>query len=147
MNEQEIEQQIQKKGLTAPRITAEHIDSCIVDARYHVFENTLLTTCCLTLRNGYTVSGHSACASPANFDAELGRQIAWQNAREQIWALEGYLLKQQLWSEQNGQGTNGVADCRGVPRIEQGLLADDRDDTQVPWAMQREIMRHKEVTK
>ena len=52
--------------------------------------------CCLTLQNGFTVTGESACASPENFDAELGRKIARDNARNKIWALEGYLLKQRL---------------------------------------------------
>jgi hypothetical protein len=54
--------------------------------------------CCLTLKNGFTVTGESACASPENFDAELGRKIAFKNAREKIWQLEGYLLKEKLSS-------------------------------------------------
>jgi len=50
----------------------------------------------LTLQNGFTVVGESACASPENFNAELGRKIARENARNKIWMLEGYLLKQRL---------------------------------------------------
>lgn len=50
-------------------------------------------------KNGFTVTGESACASPENFDAEIGRKIARQNAVNKIWMLEGYLLKQKL-SEQ-----------------------------------------------
>ncbi|EHK3106390.1 hypothetical protein J3858_004443, partial [Salmonella enterica subsp. enterica serovar Irumu] len=50
----------------------------------------------LVLENGYTVTGESACASPENFDPEIGRKIARQNAIAKIWPLEGYLLKQQL---------------------------------------------------
>ena len=64
--------------------------------QYHVFDGTTLTVCCLTLRNGYTVTGESAAASPENFDEEIGKKIARQNAREKIWALEGYLLRQNL---------------------------------------------------
>jgi len=56
----------------------------------------LLTFCVLTLRNGFTVTGESACASPENFDAELGRKIARQNAVNKIWPLMGYALKQRL---------------------------------------------------
>jgi hypothetical protein len=56
----------------------------------------LLTFCVLVLRNGFTVTGESACASPENFDAEIGRKIARQNAVNKIWPLEGYLLKQRL---------------------------------------------------
>lgn len=56
----------------------------------------LLTFCVITLKNGFTVTGESACASPENFDAEIGRKIARQNAVNKIWQLEGYLLKQEL---------------------------------------------------
>jgi hypothetical protein len=97
-NEKAIEGEIQAKGLTAPRLTPELIDRTIVKEQYYVFDGSCLTVCCLTLRNGYTVSGTSACASPANFNAELGQKIARENARQQIWALEGYLLKERLAS-------------------------------------------------
>lgn len=96
MNDEQIEQEIQAKGLTAPRVTQEQIDATIAKEDYHVFPGTMLTVCCLTLRNGFTVTGESACASPANFNEELGRKIARGHAREKIWALEGYLLKQRL---------------------------------------------------
>lgn len=55
-----------------------------------------LTVCCMTLANGFTVTGESACASPANFDEEIGKKIAFEQARNKIWTLEGYLLKQKL---------------------------------------------------
>lgn len=95
-SEKQIEQEIQAKGLTAPRITPDHIDACIVKEQYHVFEGTTVTVCLLHLPNGFTVDGISACASPENFNPEIGRKIARQNAREKIWPLEGYLLKQRL---------------------------------------------------
>lgn len=95
-NEQAIEQEIQAKGLNAPRLTPASIDAVITGEQYHVFDGTTLTVCCLTLTNGFTVTGESAAASPKNFDREIGRKIARQNAREKIWALEGYLLKQRL---------------------------------------------------
>ena len=56
----------------------------------------LLTFCVLVLENGFTVTGESACASPENFDAEIGRKIARDNAVQKIWMLEGYLLKQRM---------------------------------------------------
>lgn len=96
MNEQQIEKEIQEKGLDAPRLTPDKIDDVISSEAYHVFPGTTLTVCCLTLRNGFTVTGESAAASPENFDAEIGRKIARQNARDKIWALEGYLLKETL---------------------------------------------------
>ena len=61
-----------------------------------MFDGTTLTVCCLTLKNGYTVTGESAAASPQNFDKKVGENIAYQNARDKIWALEGYLLKEKL---------------------------------------------------
>lgn len=95
-NDQEIEKEIQSKGLTAARITPDLIESVILAEQYHVFVGTCLTVCCLTLQNGFNVTGESACASPANFDEELGRKIARDNAKQKIWALEGYLLKDRL---------------------------------------------------
>ena len=77
----------------APRITAQDIDDQIAEEQYHVFPNTLMTVCCLTLKNGYTVVGESACAYPENYNAEVGQMIAKDKAREKIWPLEGYMLK------------------------------------------------------
>jgi hypothetical protein len=96
MSEQQIEAEIQQKGLNAPRLTPADIDAVIAGEQYHVFDGTTLMVCCLHLRNGFTVTGESAAASPENFDVEIGRKIARQNAREKIWALEGYLLKERL---------------------------------------------------
>ena len=96
MNKQAIEQEIQDKGLTAARVTLQRVDEVIVDEYYHVFPGTTLTVCVLILANGFTVIGKSACASPENFDTELGRKIARDNAKKKIWALEGYALRERL---------------------------------------------------
>lgn len=95
-NEEQIEQEINEKGLNAPRLNPAMIDAAIVSEQYHVFPGTTMTVCALTLRNGYIVSGESAAASPENFDAAIGRKIARENARNKIWALEGYLLREKL---------------------------------------------------
>jgi hypothetical protein len=115
-DEQSTEAAIQKAGKTAPRVTPAHIDSLIIDRlfftayeasigqdvspqeRPHIAMQAhgLLTFCVLTLRNGFTVTGESACASPENFDPQIGRDIALKNAREKIWPLLGYHLKQRL---------------------------------------------------
>ena len=125
--EQQIEQEIQSKNLNAPRLTPDHIDSKIalemyftgsgiIDAQTHGHHLGLvrfqhhdcedlhkpmetLTFCVLVLENGFTVTGESACASPENFDAEIGRKIAYENARNKIWMLEGYLLKEKLYQQ------------------------------------------------
>ena len=138
MNDQQIEREIQEKGLTAPRITPDDIEANIASEHYFTAKdgiagyhpaiqvlidglrkfapavlNTwdsarakmeeeipqslgLLTFCVLVLRNGFTVTGESACASPENFDAELGRKIARQNAVQKLWPLMGYALKERL---------------------------------------------------
>ena len=109
-----IEQEIQAKGFIAPRVTPADIEANIESEHYftamdgvvgagNVVENDcddesleLLTFCVLVLKNGFTVTGESACASPENFDAELGRKIARQNAVNKIWPLMGYELKSKL---------------------------------------------------
>ena len=96
INEATTECLINLKGLNARRLRPEDIDTSIKDAQYYVFPNTQLTVCCMTLKNGFTVTGESACASPENFDADLGKKIARQNAVNKIWPLEGYLLKERL---------------------------------------------------
>lgn len=99
MSEQAIEKEINDKGLNAPRLNPALIDSAIADEDYYVFPNTTLTVCCLTLRNGFHVTGESAAASPENFDIQIGKKIARENARNKIWSLEGYLLKEKLFNK------------------------------------------------
>ena len=117
-----IEQEIQAKGLTAPRVTPADIEANIASEHYFTAAKgaygdgpwargetgpfgeegrkadalDLLTFCVLVLRNGFTVTGESACASPENFDAEVGRKIARQNAVQKIWPLMGYELRSKL---------------------------------------------------
>lgn len=95
-DDDQVEKMINAKGLNGPRVTPALIDEQIASEAYYVFPETTVTVCCLSLQNGFQVIGHSACADPTNFDAELGRHIARRNAREQIWALEGYLLRAHL---------------------------------------------------
>lgn len=96
--ELEIEKEIQEKGLNAPRLTPSLIESKIIKEEYHLLTD-VLTVCVLTLENGFTVTGESACASPSNYNKEIGDKIARDNAKDKIWLLEGYLLKQRLFEE------------------------------------------------
>lgn len=130
----DIEQEIQAKGLTAPRVTPTDIENNIVIERYftaaqgvsgaldgkvsfasdHVL--SCLTFCVLVLRNGFTVTGESACASPENFDAELGRKIARQNAVAKVWPLMGYELKskiERMERPSDDAGASGQSYTRG----------------------------------
>ena len=113
MNDQAIEQEILDKGLTAPRVTPADSEANIVDEFSFTVGDVaralqcpaskavdLLTICVLTLKNGFTVTGESACASPENFDAELGHKIARQNAVNKVWPLMGYALKERgMWKK------------------------------------------------
>ena len=114
MNDTAIEQEIQAKGKTAPRITPSDIEANISQEHYftasegvsgagYVIHNpnergplSLLTFCVLVLKNGFAVTGESACASPENFDAEIGRKVARANAIQKIWPLMGYELRTRL---------------------------------------------------
>ena len=96
MNEQELEAELVAKGKTAVRLTPDLIDATIRTEAHWVVPGTTTTVYALTLRNGFTVIGHSACASPANFDPVIGCRLARERARAQIWELEGYLLCERL---------------------------------------------------
>ena len=112
-----IQLEIEAKGLNAPRVTPADIEAEIASEHYFTaaqgmraaFEEgglpardlkyeplELLTFCVLVLKNGFTVTGESACASPANFDAEIGRKIARQNAVNKIWPLLGFSLRDAI---------------------------------------------------
>lgn len=96
-SEEEIEKKIQEKGLNAPRLAPAAIDAAIVDEQFHVFEPSMKTVCCLTLANGFTVLGEAGVVSKENFDPEIGKTVARNDARSKVWPLEGYLLKQRLF--------------------------------------------------
>ena len=120
MSNSKFEQLIVEKNLTAPRVTFARIEEVIEDVQYFTAGDgaygyqtrdemvdvatypealNLLTFCVITLKNGFTVTGESACASPENFNEEIGQKIAYDNAVNKIWSLEGYLLKEQLYKE------------------------------------------------
>ena len=120
MNDQQIEQEIQTKGLTAPRVTPEDIEANIVSEHYFTAADAyrsnpcydpnghpheplpapapleLLTFCVLVLRNGFTVPGESYCADAERFDAETGRNEARKDAINKAWPLMVYALKERL---------------------------------------------------
>ena len=109
----EIEQKIQEKGLNAPRVTPADIENSIAVEYYFTADEpfgedahpslSLLTFCVLVLKNGFTVTGESACASPENFNTELGKQIAYKKAVEKIWVLLGYSLREKLHAASLGE--------------------------------------------
>jgi hypothetical protein len=82
--------------ITATRITPERIDGIIEKSEYFGPIGGRLTICVLTLRNGFMVVGQSSCAATENYVEQLGRTLSYDDAREKIWALEGYALRTQL---------------------------------------------------
>lgn len=103
MSDQDIEKQIQEKGLTAPRVTPDQIDALVDELDIWVchIPGTTTTVAVAFDKNGFSVANTvSACASPENFDEDIGLQIAADRvesmAREEFWKLEGYKLKCQL---------------------------------------------------
>lgn len=94
--EQEFEQELVDKGLTAPRLTPALINSLVRSVDYHHFPGTTTTVCCITLINGDTTTGTSGCVSPANFNAEAGQKAAFEQARDKIWEKAGAVLKDAL---------------------------------------------------
>lgn len=120
-NDKSTAEMILASGKTAPRITPDIIKATIASENYFTAQDAvchipcaegdvantpqslaalgLLTICVLVLKNGFTVLGKSACASPENFDANIGRKVAFEDAFGQVWQLEGYLLKQRLFDE------------------------------------------------
>lgn len=82
---------------TAPRVTLESMGAKIVKIEYLYHKH--LTICILEMQNGFFVVGESAPASIANFDADLGRKFAYENAIRQLWKLEGYALRDRLSQE------------------------------------------------
>ena len=139
MSDKEIEQEIQAKGLTAPRITPADIEANIASEHYFTASQgatfgatdvagtpnegyppsalNLLTFCVLVLKNGFTVTGESACASPENFNAEIGRRIARENAINKVWPLLGFRLRDEL-ARPVLTDADAAADLAGTPRPE-----------------------------
>jgi Phage protein (N4 Gp49/phage Sf6 gene 66) family len=117
--EQEIEHDVQEKGLTAPRITPDAIDAKIAGEQYHRFPGTTMTVCCLVTSNGFAVIGQAAAASPENFDAEIGRKVARADARDKLWLLEGYLLRERLSTPESIAEQQGTQTVDGHPASQQ----------------------------
>jgi Phage protein (N4 Gp49/phage Sf6 gene 66) family len=99
MNDQDVENEIQAKGLTAARVTPAMIEAAIMGETYTILPSGRATICEMTLKNGYVVIGQSLCVCRENFNLELGQKIAREDAKQKIWALEGYLLRQKLFAQ------------------------------------------------
>lgn len=95
----DVKEKVCEKDLVAPKLTNEMINNVISKIEYTKLTDTLIN-CALTLRNGFIVTGESSVISPENFVESTGKKIAYENAKDKIWVLEGYLLKQKLFENQ-----------------------------------------------
>lgn len=100
-----IEQELKdhQKNIGGKRVTLEGLEANIKSVDFYVHPGSQLTICIITLLNGFTVTGESACADPSMFNEEIGQRIAADNAKKKIWPLMGYALKQELYLA--GEGT------------------------------------------
>lgn len=124
-SEQAFEQELVDKGLTAPRLTPNLINSLVKSVDYHHFPGTTTTVCCITLINGDTTTGTSGCVSPENFNAESGQKAAFEQARDKIWEKAGAVLKDALsWDSDNSI----IGVLQQDPVIHMALAAADEDE-------------------
>ena len=136
-----LEREIQAKADKGPRVTPADIEANIATEAYFTAHEGIegaraahgkyqlvrhneneaegpmgrLTFCVLILDNGFTVTGESACASPENFNAEIGRRIARENAVNKIWPLLGFRLRDEL-ARPVLTDADAAADLAGTPR-------------------------------
>lgn len=78
-----------------PKVTPDSIKAKIEKIDYLVLPDSTVTLCNITLKNGYSVRGESACVDPRNFNVEIGKGLAYKNAFDKLWPLEGYLLAEK----------------------------------------------------
>lgn len=83
-------------------VTMQGILDKVKSATYTLLPNKRTTICQLTLENGFTVEGKSACVHIDNYNQALGEKYAYEDALNKIWAFEGYLLAEQLFTQGNG---------------------------------------------
>lgn len=77
------------------KLSLDDLKAKVVGELFVKVGDTTTIVCNLVLENGFVVTGTSACLDPANYDEVIGKQIAYDNAIDKMWQLEGYLLAQR----------------------------------------------------
>lgn len=95
-------------GQIFPKVTPESIKARITKVDYLTLPDSTVTLCNITIENGFSVRGESACVDPRNFNQEVGKTIAYRNAFDKLWALEGYLLAERRFVSE--KAADGVRD-------------------------------------
>lgn len=114
-------------------VTLEQIQSKIKGEVYLVLPDGRSTLCMLTMENGYTVKGLSACVDAANFNMDIGRKIAFEDAMKQIWPLEGYLLAERMHDERE---LTKAVDSAFIKQPSSPVLK--IRDPQTPWGLKKD---------
>lgn len=92
----EVTEEELKTRATGKRVTLEGLEANIKKTDFYTHPDSQLTICILTLQNGYTITGQSACADPTNYKQDIGERLAKEDAKKKIWALMGYALKEEI---------------------------------------------------
>lgn len=87
------------------KLTLEKIKSLVVKTEFQRFGETT-TVCAAHLASGFVVIGVSGCLNPADFDEQKGREIAEQDAINQLWKLQGYHVKVQYAESEQANDPN-----------------------------------------
>ena len=98
MNDEQLNDMLENQQF--PKVYKSDIEKKITKVDYMILPNTTVTICNITLENGFSVRGESACIDERNFNLKIGQEIAYRNAFNQIWDLEGYLLKERIFQEE-----------------------------------------------
>lgn len=127
------------------KITQEHIDATIVSKTFIVLPDGVTTICQLILKNGFSVLGSSACVDPANFNLQMGRDIAFKNAQDKVWQLEGYLLKEEMFRASVKIPVTVTASAPEAVKVSKTVVAPKRAakaakpaDENAPWGYKKD---------
>lgn len=123
-----------------PKVTEQSITRKISDVTFTLLPGTTTTICNITMENGFSVRGESACVDPRNFNSEIGNSLAYKDAFRKLWAFEGYLLAEDRNREHSFENVVGLNDLKGVERIARVCHEVNRaycqalgDDSQPKW--------------
>lgn len=115
---------------TRNKLTLDDLNA-VVDTPFYVQPfGTTLTICVLTLKNGGTVVGKSACVDPANFDEQIGKDAAYKDAISKLWGLEGYNLLVTLHQRE----ATFLAIAAAAHEANAAYCRSVGDDSQPSWA-------------
>lgn len=89
-------------------------------------ELKVITLALVTTKSGFTVVGVSGCADPANFNRDIGEEIAKRNAVSQLWGHMGFELRSRLHEEEeNRRQENDLLEAEKAFREKEAQLYEE----------------------